>query len=134
MTAAESADNPIAGRRFLIVEDEALVAMMVADMLADFGATSTHVASSLSQGLEAATDAVFDAAILDINLNGDRSDPIADALRAKGVPIVFATGYGDAASTDDGAPVIAKPYTEESLAAALRRAMRELAGSGETVG
>lgn len=66
----------------------------------------------------------IDAAVLDINLRGERIDPIADLLDARGIPVLFATGYGMAAGVDRrDAPVIDKPYTQERLATGLARAI-----------
>ncbi len=66
----------------------------------------------------------MDAAILDINVRGERIDPISDLLAARGIPMLFATGYGMAAgAVRRNASVIDKPYTQERLASALAHAM-----------
>ncbi len=74
--------------------------------------------------MHAATVANLDAAVLDVNIRDERIDPVASALRKRGIPLVFATGYGDSISgLATGAPVIEKPYTQDRLAAALHAAL-----------
>jgi DNA-binding response OmpR family regulator len=108
--------------RILIVEDEQLVAMLLEDILENLGYTIVGPAATLEEGLSLATREPIDAAILDVNLNGARSFPIADALTNRSVPHLFATGYGSAeAVTRRGAEVVRKPFREEMIAAALRR-------------
>ncbi len=107
----------LAGRKVLVVEDEPLVAMMVEDMLIDLGCTVIGPAMQLSEGLRLAETAELDAAVLDINLNGGRSFPIADALEARGIPFLFATGYGGGEALEGRQdPVIQKPYQMDRLA------------------
>ncbi len=110
------------GLRLFLVEDEALVAMLLEDMLADLGCVVVEVAGSLSQALErldAANDA--DGAILDVNLGGEQVYPFADALAAREIPFLFATGDGrvGVAARYPAAQVLAKPYGQAELAAAL---------------
>jgi len=114
----------LTGKRVLLVEDEVLIAEMVVDMLEGLGATVIGPATSLETGLSLAGSEEIDAAVLDVNLRGKRIDPIADLLIARGVPVVFATGYGKAAGTARGrVEAIDKPYTQDRLANALWRAM-----------
>jgi CheY-like chemotaxis protein len=82
------------GRRVLVVEDEAMVAMLVEDMLTELGHSVVGPAMRLDQALPLAREAEFDFAILDVNLGGQLSFPVADVLRARGIPFIFATGYG----------------------------------------
>ena len=125
MTAMPSS---LAGLRLLVVEDETLVAMMVEDILSDFGCVVVDVAGTLERGLQLAADRdlALDGAILDVNLGGEKVYPIADALSARGVPYVFATGYGLAgiAPAYAHAPALAKPYEprvlEEAVSAFVR--------------
>lgn len=114
----------LTGKTVLLVEDEPLIAMTVTDMLGALDAARTIVAGDVARALKRLEDGAFDAAILDANLNGERSDKVAETLRLLGVPIVHATGYAEMLSPPETEPVIAKPYTEESLAAALMKAMR----------
>jgi CheY-like chemotaxis protein len=108
------------GKRVLVVEDEALVADMLEQMLLDSGLSVVGPAGTVAAALTMAATEGIDIAILDVNLRGQRVDPVADQLRARGIPVVFATGYGLASVTPaDGSPVICKPYTAEHVMAAL---------------
>jgi CheY-like chemotaxis protein len=80
--------------RILIVEDEMLVAMNIEDMLLDLGHEVAGIASRLAPALALAKDADIDAAILDVNLAGEQSFPVAELLDERGIPFLFATGYG----------------------------------------
>jgi DNA-binding response OmpR family regulator len=113
--------NTLAGRRILVVEDEFLVAAMVEDALLDLEAVVVGPAATLAEGLRLAARETLDLAILDVNLNGERSDAIADALTARNIPFIRATGYGEAAGRRYGATVLDKPYSVERLVAALER-------------
>ena len=111
------------GKRILVVEDEALIAAMVEDMLMELGATVVGPASSIAQALVLVNSDDFDAAVLDVNIRSEQVDPIAEILMARNVPLVFATGYGASAHGVRYAPVIEKPYTLEKLANALTSAL-----------
>jgi DNA-binding response OmpR family regulator len=98
--------------RILIVEDEPLISMMLEDWLVEMGHQALGPAGSVDQALELARNAKFDAAILDVNLQRERCDPVADVLTNRRVPFAFATGEG-AASIDKrfaGSPTLSKPY------------------------
>lgn len=119
--------------RVLIVEDEALIAMMAEDMIEELDADVAHTAASLSEAEVAIAAGGFDFAILDVNLNGDNSMSLAALLKSRGVPFAFTTGYG-AGGVDDAhrdVPVMTKPYTLDELGAALdlARALRQTAGT-----
>jgi CheY-like chemotaxis protein len=112
--------SDIAGLRVLVVEDEPIVAMMLEDMLEELGCELAGSAASIEDGLRLAERGGFDVAVLDVNLNGRRSDPIADALLRDGTPFVYATGYGAAAvEPGSSARVLQKPYTLTQLCAVL---------------
>ncbi|HEY5071776.1 MAG TPA: response regulator [Caulobacteraceae bacterium] len=118
--------NDHAGSRVLVVEDEAMIAMLVGDMLADLGCTVVGPAHCLDEALAVVGDgAELDVALLDVNLGGQPVFALADALRARGVPVIFATGYGDAGlrDIDRAAPVLQKPFRGEDLARALTEAL-----------
>jgi CheY-like chemotaxis protein len=116
----------LAGLRVLVVEDEALVAMLVEDFLTDLGCVVVGVAGTLAHGLTMANDRTLaiDGAMLDVNLGGDKVFPIADVLLGRSIPFVFATGYGMEGLLPcyAGYPVIAKPFRLEPLKAAITSA------------
>jgi CheY-like chemotaxis protein len=85
--------GPLRGKRVLVVEDELLVSWMVQDLLSDLGCVILGPAATVAQALEAVATAPIDLAVLDLNLDGEMSYPVADALAAAGVPFAFATGY-----------------------------------------
>lgn len=80
--------------RILVVEDEMTIALMIEDMLTDLGHDVVELAMRLPRALAAARNETFDFAILDVNLDGHRSSPVAEVLIERGIPFVFATGYG----------------------------------------
>ena len=112
------------GKRILVVEDEALIAVMVEDMLMEMGSDVVGPAATIDAALALARVEEIDAAILDVNVRGERIDPVAETLIARGVPVLFATGYGEVRLAS-GTPttVIDKPYTQEKLARGLALAM-----------
>jgi CheY-like chemotaxis protein len=116
----------LTGRRVLVVEDEMMIAMLVEDMLAELGCRVVGPAHALDDALVLArSEHGIDAALLDVNLAGQPVFAVADALREKGVPAVFSTGYGDAGlrDVDRGAPVLQKPFRAGDLARALTEAL-----------
>ena len=104
----------LAGKRILVVEDDFLISRMVLDILADAEVVVVGPAATRDAGLVIAQTHTLDAAVLDINLRGLRSDDIADELYRRGIPFVIATGYGEQ-SRLPGVPVLPKPYTEDRL-------------------
>ena len=114
-----------ANRRIFVVEDEALVALQLEDMLAELGLEVAASCARLDDALETARTIACDVAVLDINLSGQKSFPVAEALKSRGVPFFFATGYGGSvlppALTD--AQILHKPYGLDDLKAALLRAL-----------
>ena len=109
--------------RVLVVEDEMMVAIYVEDLLTELGYEVVAVATGFDQALAMARDAQVDFAVLDINLNGDLSFPIADALRERGIPFLFASGYGSKGLNDNhrNAVRIQKPFRSRELAQAISR-------------
>ncbi|MFN3930705.1 MAG: response regulator [Brevundimonas sp.] len=115
-----------AGRRVLIVEDESLVAMLLETILEDMGCEPVGPAATVDEGLELVADpAAIDAALLDVNVAGRQVFPVAEALKARGVPFVFSTGYGEGGLPDEwrGQPTLQKPFTEAAVRDALMTAM-----------
>ncbi len=110
-------------RRILVVEDEALVAMLVEDALIDAGFAVIGPARSVSQALELLKAEPLDAAVLDLNLGGENSVSVADALAARGIPFLVATGYGAAGLPAHlkHIPVLPKPYDPADLTVVLER-------------
>jgi DNA-binding NtrC family response regulator len=86
-------NSPLSGRRVLLVEDEMIVAWLLEDMLAELGCAVVGPAASVDQALAMIDAEAIDVAMLDVNLDGQMSYPVADALAARGVPFVFSTGY-----------------------------------------
>ena len=119
------ADTPMA-RRVLIVEDETLIAMMLQDMVVEAGLEVEGVASSLNAGIDLASSADFDLAILDVNLNGEEVYPVAEILRSRGIPFIFSTDYGADGIRPgfDGTPQVVKPFQQDLLMAAMKAAFK----------
>ena len=114
------------GRRILIVEDDMMIAMLLEDMLAEVGCLVVGPASTVATALAMAGDGkTIDAAILDINLGAESAFPVADALRAMGVPIIFSSGYGSAGlrESDRGSAVLSKPFRADELSSVLTAAL-----------
>src|SRR5687768_6243457 len=119
-------DNLLSGLRVLVVEDEMMVLMNIEDMLADLGCESVSAAATVDQALAIVDAQGFDAALVDVNLDGRQSYPVADALRARGVPFAFSTGYSGQSMKDGyrDEPVLAKPYNVAGLVETLTRLLR----------
>ena len=115
----------------LVVEDEALIAMLVEDMIHDSGGEMVGPAAKLSDAVDLARNAQADVALLDLNLGGALAYPVADVLRQRGVPIVFTSGYGSAALIQrfQDCPILDKPFDQRSLEQAIGTALRSGAGS-----
>lgn len=118
--------QPLAGRRVLIVEDESLVAMLLETILEDMGCIPVGPASNIDDGMAMATDGQdLDAALLDVNVAGRQVFPVAQALKDRGIPFVFSTGYGESGLPDEwrGQATLQKPFTEAAVRDALMKAM-----------
>ncbi|MFN3837745.1 MAG: response regulator [Brevundimonas sp.] len=118
--------QPLTGRRVLVVEDESLVAMLIETILEDMDCIPVGPAASIDEGLRLLADTQdLDAALLDVNVAGQQIFPVADALKARGVPFVFSTGYGEGGLPDEwrGQPTVQKPFTEAAIRDALMKAM-----------
>ena len=115
--------------RILIVEDEALVALMIEDMVGDMGFSVAGVASTLDEAMSKVGSIDFDFAILDMNLFGRESRPVAEALVAKDIPFIFATGYAKAGVPGyvPGIPVLGKPFRQADLQATISAVLNEAA-------
>ena len=108
----------------LVVEDNLIIALDAEDMLREMGASEVLVAGDVDSALAAVEGATVSFAILDVNLGNQTSMPVAEDLRARGIPFIFATGYGEAARAAQempDVPVLQKPYGKEQLGEALAK-------------
>lgn len=107
--------------RVLVVEDEAMIAMLIEDMLTDLQCEVVGPALHLQEALHMAEEGGFDFAILDVNLGGLVSFPVADVLRERDIPFIFASGYGTNGLIDRyrDVRVLKKPFTVEQMRSAL---------------
>jgi CheY-like chemotaxis protein len=123
MTNEKTADS---GLQILIVEDESMVAMMIEDMLEDLGHKVIATSGRMPDASKLVSDASADLAILDVNLNGEETYPLADSLAARRIPLIFATGYGNSGIKAEwsGVPVLQKPFQSRELAEAINRAIQ----------
>lgn len=107
--------------KIFVVEDEALIAMLLQDMLAELGYDVVGPAMRLQRALEMARTEEFDLAILDVNLANETSFPVAQLIAERGIPFIFATGYS--VSGLEGrfkdAPLLQKPFEMHQLEAAI---------------
>jgi CheY-like chemotaxis protein len=110
-------DGSPAKRRILVVEDEMLIGMLLEDMLTDMGYQVVAIVPRLKEALAAVERESFDLAVLDVHLHGESAFPVAEALIAKGVPFIFATGYGERGLPENyrSRPVLQKPFAKDDL-------------------
>ncbi len=113
--------------RILLIEDEAMVSMLLEDMVLDCGGRIVGPVATFDQALAIARDVEFDVAILDLNLNGTLSYPIAEVIRERGIPVIFATGYGADGLLDRfrDCPTLQKPFSQQDFAEAVAAACRQ---------
>jgi CheY-like chemotaxis protein len=125
MTSATQLQSAASAKRILVVEDELMIRMLLEDMLGELGYTVAAEAARIEEALEAAKNADFDIAILDVNLNGQPISPVADALVARGMPFVFATGYGERGLPEPyrDRPTLKKPFQMDGLKQMLQTAL-----------
>ena len=125
MTNDPDLNGSLAGKQVLIVEDEFLITMLIEDALDNLGCRVAGTAGRFDEALEKARSLPFDVAILDVNLDGRRTFPIAELLAERGRAFVFVTGYGAANLPDAlaGTPILPKPFEQRDLEKALRQAL-----------
>jgi DNA-binding response OmpR family regulator len=113
-----------------LVEDEALIRMMLADMIEELGHRVVAEAANVQDGIALAEAAIFDLAILDINLGGASIAPVAEIIDRRGLPLLFVSGYGPDGrpETFRDRPALQKPLSISVLGAAIDAI---LASSGE---
>lgn len=109
--------TPSENLRFMIVDDEMIIALNLESMLEDLGHTVVETVSRVERGLEVAKTSDIDMAILDINVRGVLSFPIAAILRNRSLPFIFSSGYGERGLIDGFRDelVLTKPYDAEGL-------------------
>jgi CheY-like chemotaxis protein len=119
-----SANGINASKRILVVEDELMIRMLLQDMLADLGHTLAGEAGRIDEALALAKQGEFDVAILDVNLNGQPISPVVEVLVERGLPFVFATGYGARGVPEPyrQTPTLQKPFQADALAQAIEAA------------
>ncbi len=106
----------LSGQNIFVLEDEFILAWELEEILRDAGATVVGPAHHIAGGLALIEGSQkIDAAVLDININGQESIPVALALEEKGIPFVYTTGYGRDSQKARKAPVLDKPYTPSQL-------------------
>lgn len=117
-------------RRILIVEDEFLIAMHLEDMLSEMGHRVIASIEEVDYAMQFAGQADVDFAILDINLKGQKSFPVAEILRRRAIPFVFASGYGSAGLPNEfqNERTLQKPYKTLELKQAMEEAFARLSG------
>ena len=119
--------QPAKQTKLLVVEDDAMIGMLLADMLCELGYTVAAEAASIDEALEAARKTDFDLAILDADLQGRSVSPVADALVARDIRFVFLTGYGDhGLPAYRDRPTLNKPFQID----ALKRVCKSALGTG----
>jgi CheY-like chemotaxis protein len=124
-------DDVLAGKRVLLVEDDALVAMLLEDTLIDCGCVVVGPVAKVAEALVLAEAGALDAAIMDVNVGGEKAYPVAEALDARGIPFLLVSGYGQSAipSGKPGWRACAKPFKNEDLVRMLREQVVKVSGA-----
>ena len=114
------------GGSIFLVEDEVMIRMMVADMLEELGYSVAAEAGEVSDALKLAQSVEFDLAILDVNVNGKVISPVADLIKARNRPFIFATGYGSSGLPEEyrDRPALQKPFQLETLGKMIETTLR----------
>jgi len=117
--------QPLAGMRILLLEDNLLVALEAEDLLLKLGARTVRMASNLASAAQLLTEEALDFAVLDINVGVETTLEFAEQVRAAGIAFIFASGYGQETRLGDAhksALVVSKPYDREALRLAITKA------------
>jgi CheY-like chemotaxis protein len=125
---------PLEGRKILVVEDEFLVAMLIQEILEGAGCAVAGPIPRVAEALEAAGRDAYDAAVLDVNLAGDRIDPVAEALSRRNIPFVFVTGYATGALPGEYTqrPRLCKPFKVADLLGTLSNLVKPPTPAGSS--
>jgi CheY-like chemotaxis protein len=117
MTSQLPLDSLLKGARILVVEDDWLISTLLADVLTDRGCEVVGPVSSVAGALVLAAGEAIDAALLDLNVKGEVSYPVARTLAERGIPFAFLTGYvaGKISETYRERPMLQKPFRVENL-------------------
>ena len=116
----------LSGRSVFLVEDEGMIRMMVADMLEELGYKVAAEAGDITEAMRLAQTTQFDIAILDVNVNGKIISPVADLIKARNRPFIFATGYGSSGLPEEyrDRPALQKPFQLETLGKMIETTLR----------
>ena len=125
MSGPPKSTAPLDGLKVLIVEDEFLILLSVEKMLEDLGCDIVASAPRVAKALAMLDTVGAAAAVLDVNVAGEPVYPVAEALAARGIPLVFTTGYGDSGIDPPWKdwPIVQKPFSQDQLERALKAAM-----------
>ena len=118
-----------AGCSVFLVEDEVMIRMMVADMLEELGHSVAAEAGEIGEAVKLVQSTEFDLAILDVNVNGKVITPVAELIKARNRPFIFATGYGSSGLPEEyrDRPALQKPFQLETLAQMINSALKSAA-------
>jgi CheY-like chemotaxis protein len=113
----EPPENPLAGRRVLVVEDSPVVAEAADDMLRDMGCVVVGPATTMAPALQMAGEEQLDAAIVDVNIRGGKAFPVLRILHGRAIPFLLTSGYADWTMPEEwqDQPRLPKPYTPNQL-------------------
>jgi DNA-binding response OmpR family regulator len=123
------ADDCLSGLRVLLVEDELLIAMELENLLRRLGCIVGDAVPTIQQALRMLESELPDFAVLDVNLNGQRVTPVAEALREQSVPFILVTGWGSERLHEEvlrDAPYLRKPVNAQQLALAISDVLARL--------
>lgn len=125
----KAVDRAADTKNILVVEDEIMIRMLLEDMLGDLGYTIAGAVGRIDDAIKLARTGEFDMAILDVNLNGQTVSPVAEILEERGLPFVFATGYGERGLPERfmNRLTLQKPFQQENLSKILSQAFERAA-------
>jgi DNA-binding NtrC family response regulator len=125
MMSVPASSGPLDGLKVLIVEDEFLILLSLEKMLDELGCEVVASAHRVAKALAMLDTVGAAAAVLDVNVAGEPVYPVAEALAARGIPLVFTTGYGDSGIAPPWKdwPIVQKPFSQDQLERALKAAL-----------